>query len=66
MRTSSGAAPMAMSASLMSGAVMESLTAQMALTRLAVSNTLILFLVSPRVGWWMPSTEGDGYVSVLR
>lgn len=66
MKTSSGAAPMAMSASLMSGAVMERLTAQMAVMRLAVSKTFILFLVSPRGGWWMPSTEGGGHVSVLR
>lgn len=57
---------MAMSASLMSGTVMERLTAQMAVMRLAVSNTLILFPVSPRGGWWVPSTEGGGYVSVLR
>lgn len=65
-RTSSGAVPMAMSASPMSGTVMERLTAQMAVMRLAVSNILILFPVSLRDGWWVSSTEEDGYVSVLR
>lgn len=39
--TSSGAAPMAISASLMPGAVMERVTAQTAVTRLAVSSNLL-------------------------
>lgn len=60
MRTSSGAAPMAMSASLMSGVVMERLTAQMAVMRLAVSNTLILFPVSPKGSWWVPALREVG------
>lgn len=44
--TGSGAAPVATSASLMSGAATGRVTAQMAVTRLAVSNTLLLSPVS--------------------
>lgn len=49
--TSSGAAPMAMSASLMSGTVTERVTAQMAAMRLAVSNTLLLSPLCLTQGW---------------
>ena len=51
MGTGSGAAPMATSASLMSGAAMERVTAQMAATRLAVSNTLLLSPLCLTQGW---------------
>lgn len=46
MGTGSGAAPMATSASLMSGAATGRVTARMAAMRLAVSNTLLLSRVS--------------------
>lgn len=51
MGTSSGAAPVAMSASLMSGAAMERVTARMAVMRLAVSNTLLLSSLCLTQGW---------------
>lgn len=61
MGTGSGAAPVAMSASLMSGAVMDRLTAQMAVTRLAVSNTLILSPLShPGVAGGYPAQREMG------
>jgi len=58
--TSSGAAPVATSASLVSGAVMERVTARTAATRLAVSSTLLLspprltqgWLVGAQHRWW--------------
>lgn len=61
MGTSSGAAPVATSASPMSGAVMERLTAQMAVMRLAVSNTLILSPLShPGVAGGCPAQREMG------
>lgn len=51
MGTGSGAARMATSASLMSGAAMERVTARMAVTRLAVSNTLLLSSLCLTQGW---------------
>lgn len=65
--TGNGAAPVAMSASLMSGAVMERVTAQMAATKLAVSDTLLLFPLShPGVVGGCPAQTGGGGMSVLR
>lgn len=49
--TGSGAAPVTTSASLISGAVMESVTVWMAATRLAVSNTLLLSSLCLTRGW---------------
>lgn len=66
--TSGGAALMATNASLISGAAMERVTAWMAATRLAVSNTLLLYplCVSAKGSCWVPSTEGGRDMSVPR
>lgn len=66
--TISGAVLMATNASLIPGAVMERVTARMAVTRLAVSNTLLLcpLCVSAKGSCWVPSTEGGGDMSVPR
>uniref|UniRef100_A0A8C5TT55 Uncharacterized protein n=1 Tax=Malurus cyaneus samueli TaxID=2593467 RepID=A0A8C5TT55_9PASS len=62
--TRSGAALVAVSASLMSGAAMERLTAQMAVTRLAVSNTLILSPLCPTQGWLVGAQHSGTWACV--